>query len=127
MQNAFHGSLARCGGDPEHDRCLTALRVQYVMGSEAYCVLDLNFLKVRKRPGSIEVAIGRLVESEIRKPVFARDGWNPVVLEAGRRLRSAIDVHRAILVFAQVDARGAIGNLLFVQGQSACSNVVDGD
>jgi hypothetical protein len=82
------------------------------MGSEAYCVLDLNFLKVRKRPGSIEVAIGRLVESKIRKPVFARDGWNPVVLEAGRRFRSAIDVHRAILVFAQVHARGAIGNLL---------------
>src|SRR4029077_10702549 len=54
------------------------------------CV-GLYLLEVRQRPGPIEVGLGRLVEAEIRKPVLAGHGRDPVLLEAGRRLRPAID------------------------------------
>ena len=54
---------------------------------------DLNLLEVRQRPGPIEVGFGRLVESEIREPVLAGNGGDPILLEACRRLRRAKDVH----------------------------------
>ena len=56
--------------------------------------------KVRQRPGPVEVGLGRLVEPEIRKPVFSRDRRNPVLLETGRRFWSAVDVNRIVSVLA---------------------------
>jgi hypothetical protein len=65
----------------------------------------LDLLEVCQRPGPIEVGLCRLVEPEIREPVLAANRRNPILLEAGRHLRPAIDVHRAVLVLAQVHAR----------------------
>jgi hypothetical protein len=62
--------------------------------------LGLDLLKVRQRPGTVEVGLGRLVEPEIRKPVLTGDRRNPILLEAGRRLRATIDVHRTVCILA---------------------------
>jgi hypothetical protein len=75
----------------------------------------LHLLEVSQRPGTIEVRFGRLIEAEIREPVFAGDGRDPILLESRGRLRPAIDIHRAVLVLAQIHSRRAIGNLLLVQ------------
>jgi hypothetical protein len=64
----------------------------------------------------------RLDLLEVRQglgPSSCRNGQDPVLLAAGRRLRPAIDVHGAVLALAQVLARRAIGNLLLVQDQCA--------
>src|SRR6185436_15029989 len=74
-------------------------------------------LKVRQWPRPIEVGPGRLVEPEIREPVPAWNGRDPVLLEAGQCGRPAIDVHRAIFVLAQVHARRTIGDPLVIQDQ----------
>ena len=87
----------------------------------------LHLLKVRQRPGPIEVSFSRLVEPEIRKPVFARNGRYPVLFKTGRRYGPATDVHRTVRVLAQVHARRAIGNLLLVQDQCARIDVIERD
>src|SRR5690349_18514328 len=74
-------------------------------------------LEVRQRPRAIEVGFGRIVEPEIREPVLAGHRWNPVLLETRGRVWPGVDVHRTIRVLAQVHARGAIGDLLFVQDE----------
>ena len=84
-------------------------------------------LEVRQRPGPIEEGLCRLVEAEVREPVLPGDGRDPVLLEASRRLRPAIDIHRAVLVFLQIHARQAIGNFLIVQDQCASVGVIDRD
>src|SRR6476619_6714566 len=50
-------------------------------------------LEVAKWPALIEVGLGRLVQSEISEPAFARDSRNPVRLESCWRCRAAINIY----------------------------------
>jgi hypothetical protein len=66
---------------------------------------DLLLFELEEAPGAplddvVEVSnyvgLGRLVEPEIGEPILARDGRDPVPLEARWRLRPAMDVHGAV-------------------------------
>src|SRR5678810_387646 len=89
--------------------------------------VGLYLLEVGQRPGPIEVGLGRLVEPEIREPVLAGPRRDPVLLEASRRRGPRIDVHRTVLVLAQVHAGRAISDVLFIQDERTRVDVVDRD
>src|SRR5580658_2571281 len=83
---------------------LSGKRVNQELGRMLRFPAGRHLLEIRQRPGPIKVSLGGLVEPEIREPVLSGDGRNPVFLETGRRLRPAINVHRAVSISAQVHA-----------------------
>ncbi len=85
----------------------------------------LHFLDVWQRPALVEVCFHRPVKTEIGEPRLAGNGRNPVLLKTCGSSRAKINVHAAIVVFAQIHSRRTIGNFLLVFNEGPRVQIVE--
>ena len=86
----------------------------------------INHIDVVQLPGTIEKWLGWAIEPEVSKPSLVRQGLDPVLFLSSRCLRTEVKVDRAVGVFRDVVARGAMGGTPAVdEGPSFI--VIDGE